>query len=366
MKFLWLSKGPRYNRTPNASHSSIMRPSTSLLHLSLATGIALSCALPSLALAQSIDTPFSDIPKDSPILPAAEYMKAKGILTPAAQFKPNDKLTRAQAAKILVAPIVSPDQLAQVKQTTFTDVPAGAWYLPYVEAAKQLGIVSPAAMFNGDKPVTKAAFIKMLLISRKLDASSAFSDFTYPLSTDVANPSEWYYPLLRYALASSMTAVGKDGNLSPARELTRGDMALLYYRLEMYMADRRTQALLSQTETDIGNVLQMLDAKNVEQAEYASNRAIISARGALTSKPNDLLIQGAVKVAKGFQLLVQGYRAGISGNLDGVIAASKEAYAAADKAKSLSPGLSAVTMQMQAIAKTMADDARAAKAAPKQ
>ena len=330
---------------------------------SLRMGIVLGMGIPALAFAQT--QTFSDVPSTSPVAAAADYLVSKGVIAPAAQFKPNDKLTRAQAAKILVSTLVSPDQLATLKQSSFSDVPATAWYMPYAEAARQLKIVDSGAMFNPEKSVTKAAFIKMLLSSKKLDYNGAFSDFVAPIATDVTTSSEWFYPVMRYSIAASMTAVGKDGVLSPSREITRGDMALLYYRLDMYMADRRTQALLSQTETDIGNVLQMLDSKNVSQAEYASNRAILSARGALTSRPNEPLVQGAVKVAKGFQLLVLAYKAGVTGDLDAVLKNTKEAYAAADKARLLSPSLSVVTTQMQQIAKSMADEARKTQATAK-
>jgi hypothetical protein len=140
----------------------------------------------------------------------------------------------------------------------------------------------------------------MLLKSKGIDAASTYSEFKLPLATDVSNTSDWSYPFIRYALASTMTAVGKEGLLNPAGELTRASMALLYYRLDMYLAGKRTQAGLSQTETDITNVLQMLDAKSTEQAEYAAARAVLSARGALALKPDEPLVKGAVKISEGF------------------------------------------------------------------
>ena len=325
--------------------------------------LTMGSLLSSSALAQGLA--FTDIPASSPIAPAAEYLLSKGIIVASPQFKPNDKLTRAQAVKILVAPLVKPEELAKLTASAFSDVATTAWYFPYAEAARLMKIVDASPVFNPDKAVTKAGFMKMLLTSKKIDYNGAFSDFTVPLSTDVTSTSDWFYPVMRYGLASSMTAVGKDGLLSASREITRGDMALLYYRLEMYRSDRRTQALLSQTETEIGNVLQMLDTKNIQQAEYASNRSIITARGALTSRPNEPLVQGAVKVAKGFQSLVLAYKAGISGDLDSVLKYTKDAYASADKAKALSPSLSVVATQMQTIAKNMADEARKTQAAAK-
>lgn len=307
---------------------------------------------------------FTDIPKDSPILQAALYLQEKGIVQAAASFKPNDKLTRAQAAKILVAPLVKAEELQKITSSSFADVPPGQWYTAYAEAARMLGIVDSAAKFNPNAPVTKAAYIKMLLASKKINAASMYSDIALPLSADVSDAKAWFFPMMRFALASTMTAVSADGTLSPNKELTRGEVALLTYRLAMYQDGRRTQAGLSQTETEIGNVLQALDAKDLLQAEYASARSVITVRGALTTRPTEPLVKGAVKIAEGFQSLVRGYKAGVSGDLDLVIKLAKEAYASAEKAKAFAAGLSTIANQMQTIAKDMANQARQTKATP--
>lgn len=307
---------------------------------------------------------FSDIPKDSPVLPAAQYLVEKGLIQVGGVFRPNDKVTRAQVAKILVAALVTPDQLKQITSSQFTDVPAGQWFVPYVEAARVLGIVDSAPTFNPNGAVTKSAFLKMLFKSKKLNIDGAFSDFQKPLATDVQDVRSWVFPVMRFAIASSVTAVANDGSLGTAQEITRGQMAILYYRLDMYLAGRRTQALLSQAETDIGNVLQLLNAKDMTQAEWAASRSVLATRGALVIRPTEPLVKGAVKVSEGFQALVTGYKAGISGNFDGAIASAKDAYTLADKAKGFSSALSPIAGQMQTIAKKMADDARQMKAQP--
>ncbi len=307
---------------------------------------------------------FADIPSNSPIIPAAEYLKSKGIIQDSSTFRPNDLLNRAQAAKVLVAPLVSPEELAKITTSTFTDVPDGQWYTSYVEAARTLGLVDTVPQFNPTAPVTKAAFMKMLFKAKNLDYTRAFSDLTTPLSSDVASNAEWYYPIIRFGLATSMTAVSTDGLLSPASNISRGSMALLYYRLDMYQTGRRTQALLSQAETDIGNVLQMLDKKDLEQAQWASARSIIAARGALAAKPDETIVKGAVKISEGFQSLVLGYQAGAEGRLDDAISAAKTAYSLAEKAKGFHPNLVTIATQMQTIAKNMADEARKLKAQP--
>ena len=323
----------------------------------LSLGLAAALLIPGLAMAQEV----TDIPTDSPVYPAATYLMSKGIVQMSNTFKPNDKLTRSQVAKILVAPLVDAAELAKITTSSFGDVPAGSWYLPYAEAARALGIVDSAPAFNPAAPVTKAAFMKMLLGSKKIDYKALFSDLSMPLGTDVPNTTDWFYPVMRYGVASSMTAVGADGLLSPGRELTRGDMALLYYRLDMYLAGRRTQALLAQAETDIANVLQMLDQKQIDQAGFAAGRAVVASRGALAARPSEALVKAAVKVSEGFQALVKAFRSGSEGKYDEAIQYAKDAYALADKAKSFSPNLSDVANQMQTVAKNMADQARKAK-----
>jgi hypothetical protein len=329
----------------------------------VAASAVITLSMPLVAFAQSAAALYSDVPQSSPVFAAVQYLQTKGVLQPASQFKPGDKLTRAQAVKILVASRVTPDELAKITKSSFSDVPASAWYMPYAEAARTMGIVDSAPAFHPDQVVTKAGFMKMLLASEKIDYNSAFSDFKLPLATDVPSPTDWFYAVIRYAIASSMTAVDKDGLLAPSHNITRSEMALIYYRLDMYVANRRTQALLSQTETDIGNVLQMLTDKNIQQAEFASARSMLAARGALVSRPNEPLVKGAVKVTEGFQSLVLGYQAGASGDFNSALKNAKDTYASAAKAKAFSPGLVTVTTQMQAIAKNMADQARKAQAA---
>jgi len=340
--------------------ATVLRIFMGIRHAFTVTTLSLALALPVTALTAG----FSDVPASSALFPATEYLKSAGIIQTVDKFNPDGKLTRAQAAKVLVAPLVSIEELSKITASQFSDIPAGQWFTSYVEAARIMGLVDSAAKFNPNAPVTKSAFMKMLLKSKKMDYASAFSDFTDPLSVDVPNATDWFYPVMRFSLASSMTAVSQDGRLNPSQEITCGQMAFYYYRLDMYTAGRRTQALLSQAETDIGNVLQMLDQKDMQQAKWASARAVITARGALASKPNEAIVKGAMKISEGFNSLVLAYKAGVEGNLDAAINYAKEAYASAEKAKAFSPGLTAIATQMQTIGKNMADEARAMKAQP--
>lgn len=319
---------------------------------------------PVVAAAQS----FKDVPSSHPASAAVEYLKAQGIIAGYADgtFKPDAKVNRAEAVKIIVAPYVSQEILATATDSVYGDVPQGSWFLPYVEAARQMLkiIDGPPSKTNflPTNNVTKAEFIKMLLVANKVDPATTLGEIRNGLATDVRNPDEWFYPHMRFAIASSMTMVAEDGTLNPGQELTRAQVALLLYRLEMFKQGRRTQALLTEAETEILNVLSLIDNQDIVNAEYAATRSTVAARGALISAPNEAIVKGAVKISEGFQSLVGAYKAGLQGNLDGTISLAGAAWNNAAKAIEFSPGLKPVAEQMQSIAKGLADEARALKA----
>lgn len=307
---------------------------------------------------------FSDVPDTHPAATAISYVKEKGIMRgyDDGTFGPNKAISRAEVAKILVLTRLTEMDVQQFTKRSFTDVPDDAWYRPYVEAALlELGIIDgppKATIFRGGTVVKKAEFLKMLLKAQDIDASGAFAEIRLPLSSDASDSGAWYYPYLRYALSASLEQVENNGTLRPDKDLTRADAATRIYRLAMYTEGRRTQALLSAEEDDLVNVLSLLEAGDVDQAEFASARALIAARGAHASTSDVAIVQAAVKIAEAFRSLVRAYRAGTNGDTQAVIALSKEAWASAERARALSPTLSDLAGSVQQIAGSMANEAR--------
>lgn len=305
-----------------------------------------------------VSAAFNDVAADSAVRPAVDYLLQRGFLEDRPQFNPNNKLNRAEAAKLIIAPVVPAEELAKLTGSSFKDVPANAWFMPYVEAARIMGVVVTADNFRPTDPVTKAEFSKMMLAARNIDYNGLFGDLKGQLAADTPLDA-WFAPVMRYSVASSMTAISQDGKLNPTQQITRGQMALYVFRFEMFLQGLRTQALLSQTETDISNVLTQLEAGQPQEAEFAANRAVLAARGALAARPDENIVKASVKTAEAFKQLVMGYQAGAAGNLEETINQAKAAYASADKAQGFSPELSALADQIRQIAKQMADEARA-------
>lgn len=329
-------------------------------------GITVLFLASSTAYAQTARS-FSDVAPDHPAYEAVEYLKSQGIIGGYADgtFQPSRKVNRAEAVKIIAAPRISADALEELKKTAigFTDVPQDAWYVPYLVAAvnafKFVDGPPKRSAFEGNRPVLKAEFIKMLLVANSVDSSATFGEIQDPLSADVQNKSEWYYPHMRTAIAYSLTQANAEENLSPAVELSRGDVALIMHRFLMFQEGRRTQALLSEAETEITRILDALGRNESAAASRAATRSILAARGAHMQRSDSPVTRGAVKISQAFQQLVIGYIAGISQDFDSTISAAKAAWNLAQEAQKINPDIGTIIDQVRQTAEKMASDARA-------
>ena len=316
-------------------------------------------ALGNTAQAQS----FSDVPQDHPAHDAIEALKEAGILQgyPDGTFKPEKSVNRAEAVKIITAPLLTEDQLSQARTSVYSDVPEGAWFLPYVEwARKAFKIIDgppETTAFHGERTVILAEFLKMLELANGIDPQSAYANIKLPLANDVTNAQEWYYPYLRYALSASMLTVDQEGKLHPGKELTRANTALLLYHFLLYQQQGRTQDLLDQAERNISLTLRSWDQGLIEEAEYASARALLAARGAHASR-DEPVTKGVVKIAEAFRSLVRGYRAGVNEDYAESERLAGEAWNYCGVATEHSPGLEPLAKEIRNIAKAMAESAR--------
>jgi len=322
-------------------------------------GTALLLALPAVSFAAQQS--FTDVPANHPSFAAAEFLKAQGIFEgyEDGTFKPESSVNRAELMKLIVLQRVS---LATITGTgsgsVFKDVPADAWFAPYVHnALTTLRIIDGPPQtqnFSPERAVTRAEFLKMLLLAYGTDPLSSYGEITTPLADDVTQPTDWYYPYVRYAFTASMlTPV--NGELKPGETLTRADIADMLYRFLLYREGKRTQTLLSVTENEVLTALRMLESGAPEKAQYAAGRAMLASRGALSSNPDDASVKSAVKTAEAMMALVQAAQAK---EPQTIIDRAGTAWHLGEKAGSFSSALNALVKQIQASATKIADTAR--------
>ncbi len=146
-------------------------------------------------------------------------------------FRPGDKITRAEATKVLVSFL---NIEALKKESCFRDVDDSAWYANYVMAGKDLFIKRGAEeYFYPDEPVSREDVIYALM--RGLDVGIKLPWVDISLVDNVADSekiSAEARPYFAMALQTNFVSGYTDGTVRPKNELTRAEFAVLLARAE--------------------------------------------------------------------------------------------------------------------------------------
>ena len=133
-------------------------------------------------------------------------------------FRPRWKINRAEALKILTlsSGIVFE---ASLGAPNFPDVKEDQWFFEPVQVALKKGIVQgyPNGKFHPEKEVTRAEFLKMLIMS-----------YDIPFDESQAQ-EEWFAPYM--SVAKNLRLL--DDQKRPHEALTRGEVAEFIYRTEI-------------------------------------------------------------------------------------------------------------------------------------
>ena len=136
-------------------------------------------------------------------------------------YKPQNTLTRAQAAKMLV--ITSGNTPLKVSKSSFTDVNVRYEASGYIERAVQLGMISGVTQskFEPNKPMTRDLMAKGLSVAFDLDANE-YANIEIPF-TDI-NQSNGYYKYVAALYYNGVTE-GNGNKFMPANNVTRAQFA---------------------------------------------------------------------------------------------------------------------------------------------
>ena len=178
----------------------------------------LAVAVPvALAVGQS----YPDVDRLDDSWRAIEYLRETRVMTgnPDGAFRPDAPLNRAELMKILVG------HAEDVDGGCFPDVPADAWYAPFVCFAAGRGWVKgyPDGLFRPEMPVNGAEALKMLIESRGYEIER--------FRGRVPDPADqWYQPYAETAIIRGIYSGIYDYEL--AEPFTRRRAAELLYRAE--------------------------------------------------------------------------------------------------------------------------------------
>ncbi len=188
---------------------------------------------------------FPDLKVGNQYFIGVKYLKDLGLIQgyPDGTFAPLREVNRAEALKILTGAIPFQSMSDAEKPLTheqeasgditanpachFSDVDTEAWYYSYVCKAFMNKVISgyPDGTFQPAQTINRAESLKMDILqaglSTQTDSAENFDDV---LTTD------WFNDYARLANQKTFMIESRDGNLTPARKMNRGDFVMLIYR----------------------------------------------------------------------------------------------------------------------------------------
>lgn len=173
---------------------------------------------------------FKDVPSNNSHYAAIENLASKGILSgySDATFRPNNYVTRAQAAKI-IAKSLNITSTNQVRQQ-FSDVPRDSEYYQAIQALNERNIIGGYSSDHTFRPndwLTRAQMAKILTRAFNLEQASTI---TYPFR-DIPNSSSFQYNI-QTIYNAGITNGTSATTFSPNASVTRGQMASFVVRAQ--------------------------------------------------------------------------------------------------------------------------------------
>lgn len=166
---------------------------------------------------------FSDVPQGYWAYDAISKLVADGIVDgfPDGTFHPDAAVTRAEFVKMLLLALgVQP---AADGVTPFTDVPSGSWYAPYVARALSMGMVEgiTSTSFAPEATLTREAAAVLLARALKLTKTTPL---TYK---DAPEIDRWALAAVEQVVAAGDMQGYPDGTFRPFVAATRAEVAEL-------------------------------------------------------------------------------------------------------------------------------------------
>lgn len=143
-------------------------------------------------------------------------------------FAPNEPVTRAEFVKMIVMALNLTDETAEAE---FDDVPKSAWYYRVVASAKKSGIVSGMSdnLFGAEEQIIRQDMAVIILRAAKLagiDTSAESAAFT-----DSESISDYAAQAVGKLAAAGIISGMGDGTFSPRTNVTRAQAAQVIYTL---------------------------------------------------------------------------------------------------------------------------------------
>ena len=142
------------------------------------------------------------------------------------QFLPEATLSRAEAVAMLARLAVDGNgnklYTGEMGNISFSDVPANAWYAPYVAFAEKYALVNGYSdgTFRPEQPVSRAELVKLL--------SAFFPELTPgAVSFPDVPAGHWAADVISFAAGQGWVSGYPDGTFQPERSISRAEAVKL-------------------------------------------------------------------------------------------------------------------------------------------
>lgn len=177
---------------------------------------------------------FTDIStKSAEMQKAIRYLTSKGIIngTSATKFSPDNSISRQQIAALLMRALGKVDNTAT---TTFTDVPKSSSLYHAIASSQKHKVINGYSdnTFRGGNVISKA---QIVTVSGRV----LVSEMNYEVPADTGSylgkykdtVPEYAQSMVALATREGLVVYRTDGTFSGAKNMTRGDAAIILYRL---------------------------------------------------------------------------------------------------------------------------------------
>ncbi|AWE07138.1 hypothetical protein DCE79_06840 [Lysinibacillus sp. 2017] len=187
--------------------------------------LASAVAIPAVVLPVNAETPFKDITSTSPYAEAVAFLQAENIIGgyDDQTFRPSETIARQHVISIINKLV----DLKPVRESkSFTDIPTTHPYFDAIQKAYRAGIIDgdQNKNFNPNEAITRAQAAKILALAFDLKAGKQFPLQDVPLT-------HWSNEYIQRLAGNGITTITDNGLFQPNEKLTRGQYALLLYRL---------------------------------------------------------------------------------------------------------------------------------------
>ncbi|WP_270171092.1 rhamnogalacturonan lyase family protein [Paenibacillus sp. SYP-B4298] len=194
--------------------------------------IELWAGAPGAYMARSFNGSFSDIAQASWAEAPIRLLAARGIVDGYSdgRFRPNEQVTRAAYVKLLLLAL---ELDGTEGGSSFSDVASNAWHAGYIATAHQLGIVqgNPAGQIKPDDPISRQEMAVMTARAAEAAGIELAGVNESPRFTDSGDIADYAAEAIADLQAAGLIRGKQDGRFAPKEPTTRAEAAQLVARL---------------------------------------------------------------------------------------------------------------------------------------